>query len=151
MNRMIIAIPTGLIAGALVGLMIGGLWLHWQLGAGMNAGHPFVLVTEFPGLRMAGQDPWRSAYAIVLAGAVLLSLLAVAFTLTHRLTTYGTAHFQTRREIRRNGLLQPVGAGRCSASSASRTERAALSAAATTASPMPWWPRPPARARGWDT
>jgi type IV secretion system protein VirD4 len=61
MNRMIIAIPTGLIAGALVGLMIGGLWLHWQLGAGMNAGHPFVLVTEFPGLRMAGQDPWRSA------------------------------------------------------------------------------------------
>ncbi|MFC3631931.1 type IV secretory system conjugative DNA transfer family protein [Paracoccus angustae] len=111
MNRMIIAIPTGLIAGALVGLMMGGLWLHWQLGAGMNAGHPFVLVTEFPGLRMAGQDPWRSAYAIVLAGAVLLSLLAVAFTLTHRLTTYGTAHFQTRREIRRNGLLQPVGAG----------------------------------------
>ena len=54
MNRMIIAIPTGLIAGALVGLMIGGLWLHWQLGAGMNAGHPFVLVTEFPGLRRAG-------------------------------------------------------------------------------------------------
>ncbi|MBM3604531.1 type IV secretory system conjugative DNA transfer family protein [Paracoccus sp. SSK6] len=111
MNRMIVAIPAGLVAGALVGLMIGGLWLHWQLGANMNAGHPFVLITDFPGLRMAGQDPWRSAYGIVLAGAVLLSLLAVAFTLTHRLTTYGTAHFQTRREIRRNGLLQPVGAG----------------------------------------
>lgn len=111
MNRMIVAIPTGLVAGVLVGLMIGGLWLHWQLGTDMNAGHPFVLITDFPGLRLVGQDPWRSAYGIVLAGAVLLSLLAVAFTLTHRLTTYGTARFQTRRQIGRNGLLQPLGAG----------------------------------------
>lgn len=31
-----------------------------------------------------GQDPWRSAYLIVLAGAVLLSLLIVAFTLIHQ-------------------------------------------------------------------
>ncbi|MFP5407441.1 MAG: type IV secretory system conjugative DNA transfer family protein, partial [Gammaproteobacteria bacterium] len=91
--------------------MIGGLWLHWQMGGDMNAGHPFVLITDFPGLRAVARDPWRSAYLIVASGAVVLSLLAVAFTLTHRLTTYGTAHFQTRREIRRNGLLQPVGAG----------------------------------------
>lgn len=111
MNRMHIAIPTGLVAGAFVGLMIGGLWLQWHLGTNPNTGHPFVLITDFPGLRAARQDPWRSAYGIVLAGAVLLALLALLFSVTHRLTTYGTAHFQTRREIRRNGLLQPPGAG----------------------------------------
>ena len=84
MNRKRIAVPTGLLAGALVGLMIGGLWLHWQLGTDMNVGHPFVLITDFLGLRRMGQDPWRSAYLIVLAGAVLLSLLTVAFTLIHQ-------------------------------------------------------------------
>lgn len=111
MNRMHIAIPTGLVVGAFVGLMIGGLWLQWHLGTNPNTGHPFVLITDFPGLRAARQDPWRSAYGIVLAGAVLLALLALLFSVTHRLTTYGTAHFQTRREVRRNGLLQPPGAG----------------------------------------
>ena len=33
MTRMIVAIPAGLIAGAVVGLIFGGLWLQWQLGA----------------------------------------------------------------------------------------------------------------------
>ena len=42
MTRLSVAVPAGLIAGAFVGLMIGGLWLQWQLGANMNAGHPFI-------------------------------------------------------------------------------------------------------------
>ena len=111
MNRMTVAIPAGLIAGAFVGLMIGGLWLQWQLGANINAGHPFVLVTDFPGLRAVRQDPWRTAYLIVLAGALVLALVALVFSFSHRLTTYGKSHFQTRREVRKNGLLQPVGSG----------------------------------------
>lgn len=111
MNRMTVAIPAGLIAGAFVGLMIGGLWLQWQLGANINAGHPFVLVTDFPGFRAVRQDPWRTAYLIVLAGAALLALVALVFSFTHRLTTYGKSHFQTRREVRKNGLSQPMGSG----------------------------------------
>lgn len=111
MNRMTVAIPAGLIAGAFVGLMIGGLWLQWQLGANVNAGNPFVLVTDFPGFPAVRQDPWRTAYLIVLAGAALLALVALVFSFTNRLTTYGKSHFQTRREVRKNGLLQPVGSG----------------------------------------
>lgn len=42
---------------------------------------------------------------------MLLSLLAVALTLTHQLTTYGKVHSQSRREVRRNGLMQPLGTG----------------------------------------
>ena len=111
MNRMIVAIPAGLIAGAVVGLMFGGLWLQWQLGANMNSGNPFVLVTDFPGFRALRQDPWRTAYLIVLGGALVLALAAVVFSITHRLTTYGTAHFQTRSEVKKNGLAQPIGSG----------------------------------------
>ncbi|SDL76793.1 type IV secretion system protein VirD4 [Paracoccus chinensis] len=111
MNRMSVAVPAGLIAGALVGLMIGGLWLQWQLGANLNTGHPFVLVTDFPGVRALRQDPWRTAYLIVLGAALVLALAGVVFSVTHRLTTYGKAHFQTKGEVRRNGLAQPVGSG----------------------------------------
>jgi len=105
MNRMSVAIPAGLIAGAFVGLMIGGLWLQWQLGADMNTGNPFVLMTEFPGFRLLRQEPWRTAYLIVLAGALFLALVGLVFSFTHRLTTYGQAHFQTKREVRKNRLL----------------------------------------------
>ena len=61
MNRMSVAIPAGLIAGAIVGLMFGGLWLQWQLGANLNTGNPFVLVTDFPGFGALRRDPWRTA------------------------------------------------------------------------------------------
>ncbi len=108
MNRMSIAVPAGLLTGGFVGLMIGGLWLQWQLGAGMNEGNPFVLVTDFPGFRALLQDPWRTAYLIVLAGALVLALAAVVLSVTNRLTTYGKAHFQTKSEVRKNGLAQPL-------------------------------------------
>ncbi len=111
MTRLSIAVPAGLIAGAFVGLMIGGLWLQWRSGADPNAGHPFVLLTDFPGLRAAGREPWRSAYGIVLAGAVLMGGVGAVLSVSRRLTTYGKAHFQSRREVRRNGLAQPLGAG----------------------------------------
>ena len=111
MNRMSVAIPAGLIAGAIVGVMFGGLWLQWQLGANLNTGHPFVLVTDFPGFGALRQDPWRTAYLIVLGGALVLALAGVVFSVTHRLTTYGTAHFQTKGEVKTNGLAQPIGSG----------------------------------------
>ncbi|WP_196053654.1 type IV secretory system conjugative DNA transfer family protein [Paracoccus lichenicola] len=108
---MSVAIPAGLIAGAFVGLMFGGLWLQWQLGANLNTGNPFVLVTEFPGFGALRQDPWRTAYLIVLGGALVLALAGLVFSITHRLTTYGTAHFQTKGEVKKNGLAQPIGTG----------------------------------------
>ena len=149
MSRMSVAIPSGLLAGAFVGLMIGGLWLHLQLGTDMNTGHPFVLITDYPGLRRAGQDPWRTAYLIVLAAAALLGCLAVVLSLSRRLTTYGKARFQSRREVRRNGLMQPLAPASCLANSASRGAGVALCSAVTIAFHTPWSLRPHARARAW--
>lgn len=111
MNRMIVAVPFGFIAGGVIGLLIGGLWLQWQTGANMNAGHPFILLTDFPGWRAIGQDPWRGAWTITLVSASVLALAAAGFSFTHRLTAYGQAHFQSRSEVRRHGLMAPLGAG----------------------------------------
>ena len=111
MKRMAVAIPAGVLAGAVIGLMIGGLWLQWQLGSNVNTANPLVLLTDFPGFRTALTDPWRTAYLIVLAAAAAFALAALVFTFTHQLTTYGQSHFQTKREIRKNGLLQPMGTG----------------------------------------
>ncbi|SIT87067.1 hypothetical protein [Pontibaca methylaminivorans] len=44
MNRITVAIPLGLGAGAIIGLLIGGLWLQWQMGTNMNAGHASIPV-----------------------------------------------------------------------------------------------------------
>lgn len=111
MNRLSIAIPLGLVAGAIVGLTIGGLWLQWQMGADLNAGHPFILLTEFPGWRALTLDPWRGAWLIVLAGSFGLALVGAGLTAVNRLTTYGQARFQGRTELRRHGLLEEPGAG----------------------------------------
>ena len=111
MNRMMVAIPAGVLAGAVIGLMIAGLWLQWQLGANVNTASPFILLTGFPGFRVAVTDPWRTAYLVVLGAAAAFALIALVFSFTHRLTTYGQSHFQTKREIRKNGLLQPMGSG----------------------------------------
>ncbi len=111
MNRITVAIPLGLGAGAIIGLLIGGLWLQWQMGTNMNAGHPFILLTEFPGWHALTQDPWRGAWLIALAGALILALVGAGFSVANRLTTYGQARFQSTRDLRRNGLVEPAGTG----------------------------------------
>ena len=49
MQRIALLLPLGLTAGALVGLIAGGLVLNLILGRDPNATGIFVLIEEFPG------------------------------------------------------------------------------------------------------
>ncbi len=111
MNRMFIALPMAIFGGAAIGLMLGGLWVQHRLGASVANADMFFLVKEFPGWSHSMIQPWRTGYQI--AGAALLAtvLFTLALSLTHRLTQYGKAHFQSASEIRKNGLLQRIGGG----------------------------------------
>ena len=111
MNRFAFTLPFGLVCGSIVGMLVGGMWMHWHLGHDVNAANPFILLSEYPGYRAALTDPWRKAYAVVLVFALAFALLALVVSLGHKLTQYGKAHFQSRAEMRRNGLLKPVGSG----------------------------------------
>lgn len=111
MNRMFIALPIAILGGAAIGLMLGGLWVQHRLGANVTNADMLYLVTEFPGWSRSMAQPWRAGYQI--AGAALLAtvLFTLALSLTHRLTQYGKAHFQSSAEIRKNGLQQKIGGG----------------------------------------
>lgn len=111
MNRMFVALPMAIFGGTAIGLMIGGFWVQHRLGANVANADMFFLVKEFPGWSSSMTQPWRTGYQI--AGAALLAtvLFTLVLSLTHRLTQYGKAHFQSAAEIRKNRLLQRIGGG----------------------------------------
>ena len=111
MRRIALFLPLGLIAGALVGLIAGGVVLNLILGRNPNATGLFVLVADFPGFGRLSSVPWVLPWQIVGGSTVLFTIAAVALTFRQQLTEYGQAKFQSRAEIKANGLLQPLGAG----------------------------------------
>ena len=104
-------VAGSLVAGATVGTLVGGLIFNFQLGRSLNAANPLALIADYPGWAMATARPWSSAYIVALAGPVVFLFLGLVFALRHRLTEYGQSHFQSRSEMKANGLLQPIGTG----------------------------------------
>lgn len=110
---MVFALRFGLcaVAGLLVGLLIGGLAVTWKLGLPLNTGDPLTLLTGFPGWPEVTEAPWSTGWPIVGVSSAAFTALALLLSITARLTEYGQAHFQSRAEMKRNGLLKPLGAG----------------------------------------
>jgi len=104
-------LALGAFAGVIVGLLIGGLYVTWKLGQPLNTGDPLNLLTGFPGWHQAGVEPWFTGWIIIAASSMAFFVLALFLSFTARLTEYGQAHFQSRAEMKRNGLLKPLGAG----------------------------------------
>jgi type IV secretion system protein VirD4 len=111
MNQTLLRLLLGAIAGAFVGLLAGGIYANWRLGANLNASDPLILITGFPGMARLGLAPWKQAYLAVLVSTVVFTLLAAVLSFTQKLTEYGQAKFQTKADMKRNGLLQPLGTG----------------------------------------
>lgn len=111
MPRLLIILPLALIAGGLLGLMAGGFWFNSRTGAPVLNGDMFVLFRHYPGWPFLFHQPWATSYSFALWGALLLSGFTLILSFGQKLTEYGQAHFQSRAEIRRNGLLEPVGRG----------------------------------------
>lgn len=111
MNQTLLRLLLGAIAGALIGLLAGGIYANWRLGPDLNASDPLILITGFPGLDRLGLAPWKQAYLAVLVSTVVFTLLAAVLSFTQKLTEYGQAKFQSKADMKRNGLLQPLGSG----------------------------------------
>ena len=111
MRRLLVFLPFGLLAGAFVGILVGGVVLNLILGRDPNAAGLFVLLSEFPGLAALSAPPWLVPWQIAGASMLLFGLAGAALSFRQQLTRYGQAKFQTKAEMQRNGLLQPLGAG----------------------------------------
>lgn len=111
MGRILTLIALGITGGGLLGLMAGGMWFNLTHARLAPGGDIFVLINHFPGWSNALAEPWLSGYRLGFYGALLLAGFALLASFGQTLTQYGKAHFQSKAEIRRNGLLRPVGAG----------------------------------------
>ena len=58
MTRTLVLLPFVMFCGALLGLMIGGLWVQLQIGADMARADPFILVESFSGWSGILMQPW---------------------------------------------------------------------------------------------
>jgi type IV secretion system protein VirD4 len=104
-------LALGAVAGLVVGLLIGGLTVTWKLGQPLNTGDPLILLTGFPGWPQVTHEPWSTGWLITGISSAGFFVFALLLSVTARLTEYGQAHFQSRSEMKRNGLLKPLGAG----------------------------------------
>jgi type IV secretion system protein VirD4 len=102
-------IAIGGIAGAFVGLLLGGVYLNFMLGHPIEGSDPLLLVTEFPTFAALFERPYSIAYMILGVSTLLFAGAAAIFVLTLKLTQYGQARFQTNAEIKKGGLMAPVG------------------------------------------
>jgi type IV secretion system protein VirD4 len=129
MGRILVLIALGMTGGGLLGLMAGGIWFNLNHGRLAQDGGIFVLVNHFPGWSTALADPWLPGYRLGLYGALVLTGFVLLASFGQTLTQYGKARFQSKAEIRRNGLLRPMGAGLVFGKLGKPTAKAALIAA----------------------
>ncbi len=109
--RNALIILASLATGLLVGVLMAGVFLAVSFKMDVNTMNPFLLFDFLPNEQRWGRSPYQEAYWIVMIMPVLALIIAV-FALTRaKLTTYGDAHFQSKSEMRRNRMLQPLGVG----------------------------------------
>ena len=108
---LVLTVPLAVMAGAVLGVFGASFYLTWVLGLDLQT-TDLLLVARLPAEdREIHADEVRIAYAGVVSLAVLSGVLAWATSFRRRLTTYGDAHWQSRREMGRNGLLGQPGGG----------------------------------------
>ena len=105
-----LAVVTGLLAGGYIGAMLatiyGAIVFRENLNS-LDALEPWFLRWSWPALQA---NPDALQVIGLINGVVALGLIAVGVAGVYRgrLTSYDDAHFQTRRELRRNKMVAPI-------------------------------------------
>ena len=108
--RMVLAALLAFVCGGIAGSGIASVYLTLALRWD-------ILTTDLMlhyRSAMAGlwsEQPYLTAHLIVAGLIAFLLLVAVATVLWDRLVGYGERRFQSPSELRRNGMVQPVGHG----------------------------------------
>ena len=106
-----VAVPVGAVAGAAIGVIGASFYLTWVLGLSLDAFDMLLILRLGAIERSVYAEEMRRAYLgigiLTLAGA---ALVAAGFW-QRRLTTYGDAHWQSRQELKANGMIGEPGAG----------------------------------------
>ena len=105
-----LALTVGVGAGAYIGAMLATLYVMFVFGENLNAVDfldPWLL--RYSQARMSANPAvLQTAWLITAVPTILLGLTGMTSAWRGGLTRYDDAHFQTRRELRRNRMVAPL-------------------------------------------
>ncbi|WP_299852212.1 type IV secretory system conjugative DNA transfer family protein [uncultured Roseovarius sp.] len=105
------AVPFGTLCGAALGTIVASFYLALALKTGFGNFDMLIVWKATPGIRAAHPEAFKVAFGVIGFGAIGLATLAFAWTWARERDDYGSAHWQTKVELRKNGMLQDVGRG----------------------------------------
>ncbi|KIC08867.1 type VI secretion protein [Leisingera sp. ANG-M1] len=101
----------GAACGAMAGTILGSAYLALALRQGTDGFDMFSLWAAPGSLWVLHPDAYKTAFGMVGLFALGMGLLAFVWTYRKQRDDYGSAHWQTKSELKKNGMLRPLGAG----------------------------------------
>ena len=105
------ALLFGVICGAVIGTIVAAFYLTLALKTGFGSFDMLTLWKASAGTRAAHPEAFKVGFGAVGFGAIGLGALALAWTWKKERDDYGSAHWQTKAELKKNDMLQAPGKG----------------------------------------
>jgi len=105
------ALLFGVICGAVIGTIVAAFYLTLALKTGFQSFDMLALWKASAGTRAAHPEAFKVGFGAVGFGVIGLGALALAWTWKKERDDYGSAHWQTKAELKKNDMLQAPGKG----------------------------------------
>ena len=108
------ALLFGVICGAVIGTIVAAFYLTLALKTGFGSFDMLALWKASAGTRAAHPEAFKVGFGAVGFGAIGLGALALAWTWKKERDDYGSAHWQTKAELKKSfssGCSTPGGGG----------------------------------------
>ncbi len=105
------ALPFGALCGAVLGTIVASFYLTLALRTGFANFDMLAVWRASDGLRRAHPEAFKVAFGAVGFGVIGLAGLAFAWTWQKERDEYGSAHWQTKPELKKNDMLLGLGQG----------------------------------------
>ncbi|ETX13508.1 type VI secretion protein [Roseivivax halodurans JCM 10272] len=105
------AVSAGLLCGGVIGTIVASFYLALALRTPPAEFDMLVLWRAGGETRAAHHDAFQVGFGAVGFGAAGLALMAFIWVRQGRSDVYGAAHWQTKTELKRNGMLEAPGRG----------------------------------------
>ena len=105
------ATPIGLCVGAIMGTIIGSAYLTLALGQDLLTFDLLAVWKQSNTMWRLNPAAMKVAFGAVGFAALGCGLLAFVWTFQKQRDDYGSAHWQTKAELKKNDMLRPIGQG----------------------------------------